>query len=130
MLNPQLDVVVWILVALVLVLLGARAWAVETGAARPGRAPAKVRVLTVASVFAIGGLFTMMWIQGGWLLFDALVNGTDPEAVLYPAAPPADPAAPPPAGPAPADGAPAAPAGAGDAPAPAGGAPAAPPAGG
>jgi hypothetical protein len=127
--NPQLDLVVWVLSGLVLVLLGARAWVVETGHARLSRGSAKVRVLTAASVLAIGGLFVMMWFQGGWLMYDALFKGADPKAVYYsaddpvpqpadPAAPPADPAAPP-AAPAPADGA----------TPPAGGAPA-PPAGG
>jgi hypothetical protein len=123
--DPQLDLVVWILSALVLVLLGARAWAVETSRTRLGRRTTKVRVLTAASALAIAGLFVMMWFQGGWLMYDALFKGTDPKAVYYsaddpvpapaaPAAPPADPAAPP-AAPAPADGA-APPAGGGQAP--------------
>jgi hypothetical protein len=136
MFNPQLDLVIWLVAALLLVLFGVRAWLVETGRARLGRSSAKIRALTVASVLAICGLTVLMWFQGGWLMYDAIFKGTDPQAVYYssddtavPAPPPVDPAAPPvdPAAP-PADPAapPAPPAGGG--PPPAGG-PAAPPAG-
>src|SRR5918999_1830231 len=113
--DPQLDLVLWIVAALVLVLLGARAWVVETGHARLGRRSAKARVLTAASALAIGGVFVMMWFQGGWLMYDAIFKGPEARGFSYggddrvpppadPAAPPADPAAPP-AAPAPADGA-------------------------
>jgi len=150
MFNPQLDLVIWIVAALLLVLFGVRSWLVETGRARMGRTSAKVRVLTVASLAAIGGLTVLMWFQGGWLMYDAIFKGTDPQAVYYssddtavpappidPAAPPVDPAAPPagpPADPAapPADpaGPPVAPAAPAAPPAPPAGGPAAPPAGG
>src|ERR1700754_1396803 len=143
MFNPQLDLVVWLVAALLLVLFGVRSWMVETGRGRLGRRRAKGRALAVASLVAIGGLTVLMWFQGGWLMWDAIFKGTDPQAVYYssddtavPAPPPADPAAPPgdppappgdPAAP-PADPAapPAPPAGGGQPPA---GAPAVPPPG-
>src|ERR1700754_691569 len=101
MFNPQVDLVIWIVAALLLVLFGVRSWLVETGRARMGRTSAKVRVLTVASLAAIGGLTVLMWFQGGWLMYDAIFKGTDPQAVYYSSddtavpAPPIDPAAPP-----------------------------------
>ena len=102
MFNPQLDLVVWLVAALLLVLFGVRSWMVETGRVRLGRSWTKVRAVTVASLVAIGGLTVLMWFQGGWLMWDAIFKGTDPQAVYYssddtavPAPPPADPAAPP-----------------------------------
>jgi hypothetical protein len=132
MINPSLDIWVWVCCAVLLGVLGARAWVVETGQGRLGRTPVQVKVLTGAVVVVIAALFGLLAMQGGVLLVESLVNGTDPSEVYYgsndAADPPAaDPAAPP-AG-APPAGAP--PAGAPPAGAPPAGAPpAAPPAGG
>ncbi|GAA1260152.1 hypothetical protein GCM10009609_23920 [Pseudonocardia aurantiaca] len=114
MIDPALDIWVWVSCLVLLALLGARAWVVETGRGRLGRTPVRVRVLSGGVVLAVIGLFGMLAMQGGVLLFDSIVNGTDPAAVYYgnndaganapapdPAAP-ADPGAQPPAGPAPA----------------------------
>jgi hypothetical protein len=126
MINPAFDIWVWGTAVLFLVLMGARAYAVETGQVRLGRTPTSARVLTVAivlTVVALGGLLAM---QGGTLLFSSIIHHTDPSkipnVVLDPNPPPAappQPAAPQPAAPAPAAPAPAVPQPAAPAPAPA-----------
>jgi hypothetical protein len=81
--NPALDVWVWVASALLLAVLGARAWVVETGQARLGRTPVKVRVMTGAVVVVLVALFGLLAMQGGILLVDSLLSGTDPAAVYY-----------------------------------------------
>ena len=141
--DPRLDVVVWGAVLLLFLVMGARAWAVETAEAGEYRKSARVRVLNGATAFALVLLVGLMAVQGGVALVQAIATRTEPEtfvtvvggddedkdqAVPDPdrgGAPPADPNAPP-----------AGPQGAADPNAPAanpGGAPAgggAPPAGG
>src|SRR4051812_10877520 len=132
--DPALDVWVWILAAVLLVLLGARAWVVETGRRQFGGTPSRVRALTVASGAVLVALITFFMTQGGALLVQAVVTGTDPVAQLGGAdnGPDTDgvqqgaPAGQAPAGQAPAGQAPAGQAPAGQAPAGQGGA--APPA--
>ncbi len=114
MINPAYDVWVWGAAVMFLLLMGARAYAVETGQVRLGRVPTLARVLTAAIVVllvALGGLLAM---QGGNLLFSSIVHHTDPSKIPnvvldpnqpaanpVPAAPqPAAPAAPQPAAPA------------------------------
>jgi hypothetical protein len=105
MFDPALDVWVWVSFVVLLALMGARAWVVETGRARLGRTSMQVRLLSGGVVLAVVGLFGMLAMQGGVLLFDSIVNKTDPSAVYYgrndaAANPPApDPAAPDPAAP-------------------------------
>lgn len=133
MIDERLDIVVWGAVLLVLLLMGARAWAVETAESRHYRTSARVRVLTGATALAIVALVGLMAMQGGIILVQAIATSTEPDdfvTIVRPDgtvdppgdatnAPPPDPNAPP------ADpNAPAAP----DPNAPAGGAPAAPPA--
>lgn len=118
--DRRLDVVVWVCVAVVFVLLGARAWAVETGAVRLHRTPARVKLLTGASAVAITVLVGLLAMQGGILLVQSVITRTDPEDVVTivpaepgeetepedesvaplnpPAVPVPDPAAPPPGG--------------------------------
>lgn len=92
----------WLTFAVLLGLLAARAWVVETGQGRLGRAPAKVRVLTAATVLVLAGLVTLLVVQGGATLVEAIVTGTDPLAITDAEVPgPVDPNAPAP--PAPAD---------------------------
>jgi hypothetical protein len=121
MINPAFDVWVWGTAVVFLLLMGARAYVVETGQVRLGRTPTLARVLTAAivlSVVALGGLLAM---QGGTLLFSSIVHHTDPSkipnVVLDPNQPanpapaaPQQPAAPQPAAPQPAAPRPAAPA--------------------
>jgi hypothetical protein len=121
MINPVFDVWVWGTAVVFLLLMGARAYVVETGQVRLGRTPTLARVLTAAivlSVVALGGLLAM---QGGTLLFSSIVHHTDPSkipnVVLDPNQPanpapaaPQQPAAPQPAAPQPAAPRPAAPA--------------------
>jgi hypothetical protein len=108
MIDPALDGWVWGTAALFLLLLGTRAWLVETGQGRLGRTPAKVQALTGASVVVALGLVVLLTVQGGALLVTSILTGTEPNAAA-----PADPGAPPPvdagapAAPAPAPAAPA-----------------------
>ena len=112
MINPALDIWVWVACLALLAMLGARAWVVETGQGRLGRTPVQVKVLTGGVVVVMAGLFGLLALQGGILLVDSLITGTDPSIAYYgtdegdgggddggadaPADPaPADPAAPP-----------------------------------
>jgi hypothetical protein len=95
MINPAYDVWVWGAAVMFLLLMGARAYAVETGQVRLGRTPTLARVLTAAIVLvlvALGGLLAM---QGGNLLFSSIVHHTDPSkipnVVLDPNQPAANP---------------------------------------
>jgi hypothetical protein len=116
MINPAYDVWVWGAAVLFLLLMGARAYVVETGQVRLGRTPTMARALTGAIVVvlvALGGLLAM---QGGKLLFSSIVHHTDPSQIPnvvldpnQPAAPAVVPAAPQPAAPQPAAPQPAAP---------------------
>ena len=101
MIYERFDVVVWGATLLVFVLLGARAWAVETAGARLYRTASRVRVLTVASWLSLVALLALMGVQGGALLVQSILTRSDPSltAVVVPANPPpaapADPNAPP-----------------------------------
>lgn len=115
MINPAYDVWVWGAGVLFLLLMGARAYVVETGQVRLGGTPTFARVLTVAIflvLVALGGLLAM---QGGIVLYTSIAHHTDPSdipnLVLEPTPTPAvpAPAVPAPAAPAPAAPAPAAP---------------------
>ena len=83
MIDPSLDVWVWVACLVLLALLGARAWVVETGQGRLGRTPVQVRVLSAGVVLAVVGLFGMLAMQGGVLLVDSIVTGTDPSEAYY-----------------------------------------------
>jgi hypothetical protein len=115
--DPALDIWVWILAGVLLVLLGARAWVVETGRRQFGGTPSRVRALTVVSGVVLVAVVTLFFTQAGALLVQAVVTGTDPVAQLGNAdnGPDADGVQqqgnqqPAPAGQAPAGGAPAAP---------------------
>jgi hypothetical protein len=147
MIDPRLDVLVWAGVLLLFLLMGARAWAVETTVARNYRQSARVRALTGAAALAAVSLVGLVAMQGGLAFVQAVATRTDPEtfvtvigdpdntdqAVADPdnqpdlPATPVDPNAPPAGDPGAADpNAPAAPGAGQDAPPPAGGAPAAP----
>lgn len=102
MINPLPDGLVWATVAVFLVLIGARAWVVETGEGRLGRAPAKVRALTGATVGVLVVLVALLAVQGGALLVRSLLTGTEPLPAA-PAAGQAVPGEPVPAAPAPVD---------------------------
>jgi hypothetical protein len=123
MIDPRLDVLVWGAVLLFLLLMGARAWAVETTAARNYRKSARVRALTGATALAFVALVGLVAMQGGVAFVQAVVTRTDPETFVtvvgdedntdqavedpdaqpdQPAAP-ADPNAPPAGAPGPAD---------------------------
>src|SRR3954447_6119907 len=112
MINPAYDVWVWGAGLLFLVLMGVRAYVVETGQVRLGGTPAAARLLTLAIVLVLAGLLGLLAMQGGTLLVSSIVNHTDPSqipnVVLDPVPAPAPAApAPAPAVPAPAPAAPA-----------------------
>ncbi|TWF81604.1 hypothetical protein FHX44_117549 [Pseudonocardia hierapolitana] len=82
MIDPRLDILVWAAVLLLLLLMGARAWAVETTAARHYRKSARVRVLNGATAVAFVALVGLMAMQGGVVLVQAIATRTDPETFV------------------------------------------------
>lgn len=82
MIDPRLDLLVWGAVLLLFLLMGMRAWAVETTAARHYRKSARVRLLNGATAVALVGLVGLMAMQGGVLLVQAIVTRTDPETFV------------------------------------------------
>src|SRR3954449_1911195 len=80
--DPALDPWVWILAAVLLVLLGTRAWVVETGRRQFGGTPSRGGALTWASGVVLVALTTLFMTQAGALLVQAVVTGTDPVAQL------------------------------------------------
>ncbi|MCF7549021.1 MULTISPECIES: hypothetical protein [Pseudonocardia] len=102
-LDPSFDRWVWLSFFGLLVVLGVRAWVVESSRGRLTRTPGRIRALTGASVVMVCLVAGMLWIQGGQQVFDAVVHRTDPvtglpldqpRPVVAPNAPPADPNAP------------------------------------
>ena len=59
------DAWVWASLGLLLALLGARAWVVETGHATLGRTPVKVKVLTGACGLAVALVVGLVAVNGG-----------------------------------------------------------------
>ena len=76
MINPAYDVWVWSAGLLFLLLMGVRAYVVETGQARLGGTPAVARLLTVAIFLVLVGLGGLLAMQGGTLLVSSIVNHT------------------------------------------------------
>jgi hypothetical protein len=113
---------VWVSLGLLLALLGARAWVVETGHATLGRTPVKVKVLTGACGLAVALVVGLVTANGGarlvWMVLHpveaqaqqdaakAAERAAKASAALAPAAPAP---APTPAAPAPTPAAPAPP---------------------
>jgi hypothetical protein len=81
--NPAQDIWVWLIFALFLVVVAARAWVVETGQGRLGRTPVKVKLLTATSVLVLVGLMSLIAVQGGALLVESVLTGTDPATKVY-----------------------------------------------
>ncbi len=79
MIDERLDMLVWGAALLFLLLMGARAWAVETAEARHYRTSARVRVLTGATGSALVALAGLMAMQGGITFAQAVVTSTDPQ---------------------------------------------------
>ncbi|MGZ8750271.1 MAG: hypothetical protein ACXWYP_05250 [Pseudonocardia sp.] len=104
---------VWVSFGLLLVLLGARAWVVETGHATLGRTPVKVKVLTGACGVAVALVVGLVAANGGARLVYLVLHPEVAQA-LEDAENAADastaPAAPAPAAPAPQTAPPSAPA--------------------
>lgn len=68
------DAWVWVSVGLLLALLGARAWVVETGHATLGRTPVKVKVLTGACGLAVALVVGLLAANGGARLVYLVLN--------------------------------------------------------
>src|SRR5690606_31389086 len=62
--DKRLDILVWSAALLLLLLLGARAWAVETAGAKHYRTLARVRVLTGAVWVSLAVLLGLLGMQG------------------------------------------------------------------
>jgi len=92
MIDPSHDVWVWATGALLLMLLAARAWVVETGRARLGRTSRQVKTLTGASAVVLLGLVVLLGMQGGAVLVSSIVHKTDPSTAFYGPAGPVAPA--------------------------------------
>jgi hypothetical protein len=80
--DPALDKWVWILLVVLFVLLGVRAWVVETGRRQFGGTPSRVRALTVASGVVLVALTTLFMTQAGALLVQSVITRGDPVAQL------------------------------------------------
>ncbi|MBW0104210.1 hypothetical protein [Pseudonocardia sp. KRD291] len=96
-------VLTWLVLALVLVLFGARAWVVETNRGRLTTAGATQRGLTWAVAASVALLVVMAMVNGGLTLTGLLINGEAETGTPSDSAPvvsqqaPAAPAAPAPA---------------------------------
>lgn len=75
------DVGVWGALGLVLVLLGVRAWVVETGHATLGRTPVKVKVLTGACALAVAVVVGAVAADGGVQLVGLLLDPVKAKAL-------------------------------------------------
>jgi hypothetical protein len=100
------DAWVWASCGLLLALLGARAWVVETGHATLGRTPVKVKVLTAACGVALAGVVGLLAVNGGARLVYLVLNPDiaraleDARDAEVPTTAPTAPAAPAPVAPA------------------------------
>jgi hypothetical protein len=108
------DAWVWASFGLLLALLGARAWVVETGHATLGRTPVKVKVLTAACGLAVALVAGLVAANGGARLVYLVLNPEVAQALedaenTGATTTPATPATPAPAEPAPASAPPSAP---------------------
>jgi hypothetical protein len=97
------DAWVWAAFGLLLALLGARAWVVETGHATLGRTPVKVKVLTGACGLAVALVVGLVAANGGARLVYLVLHPEVAQALedAENAAPTTAPPAPDPAAPAP-----------------------------
>jgi hypothetical protein len=80
--DPALDVWVWITAAVFLGVLGARAWVVETGQRQLGGTPTRVRTLTLVAGVVLTVLLVLFMTQAGALLLRSLTTGTDPISLI------------------------------------------------
>lgn len=103
------DLWAWSALGLLLALLGIRAWVVESGHAKLGRTPVKVKVLTGACVLGAVVLVGLVTVDGGSYLLWLLLHPDEARAIQEAArvaeeaartaatAPPTAPLPPPPA---------------------------------
>lgn len=80
--DPGRDVLVYLALVLFLGMLGARAWVRETGHRQFGGTPTKVRALSIGTGVAGALLVGLVFLQGGAVMVQALLTGTDPIAIL------------------------------------------------
>ncbi len=72
---------VWVSLGLLLALLGARAWVVETGHATLGRTPVKVTVLTGACGLAVALVVGLVTVNGGARLVYLVLHPAEAQAL-------------------------------------------------
>ena len=72
---------VWASLGLLLALLGARAWVVETGHATLGRTPVKVKVLTGACGLAVALVVGLVTVNGGARLVYLVLHPAEAQAL-------------------------------------------------
>ena len=80
--DPGRDVLVYLALVLFLGMLGARAWVRETGHRQFGGTPAEVRALSIGTGVTGALLVGLVFLQGGAVMVEALLTGTDPIAIL------------------------------------------------
>jgi hypothetical protein len=80
--DPRLDAVVWGALLLLFLVMGARAWAVETAEAGQYRKSARVRMMNGATAFALVLLVGLMAMQGGVALVQAIATRTEPDTFV------------------------------------------------
>ncbi|MCE3550058.1 hypothetical protein LWC33_01140 [Pseudonocardia sp. RS11V-5] len=99
--DPAFDKWVWLSFLALLVVLGVRAWVVESSRGRLERTPTRVRALTAASVCVVAVVVALLTVQGGQQVVHSVLTRTDPVTGLpldkpqQPAPAAADPNAPP-----------------------------------
>lgn len=72
-----LDVWTWAMFGALLVVMGIRAWVVETGTSRYNIRSAPERMLTAVAVILVLTLVVLVAINGGLQLFEMLISGAD-----------------------------------------------------
>jgi hypothetical protein len=80
--DPRLDAVVWGALLLLFLVMGARAWAVETAEAGQYRKSARVRMMNGATAVALVLLVGLMAMQGGVALVQAIATRTEPDTFV------------------------------------------------
>jgi TRAP-type C4-dicarboxylate transport system permease small subunit len=76
--DPAFDKWVWLSFLGLLIVLGVRAWVVESSRGRVERTPTRVRALTAASVCVVAVVVALLAIQGGRQAVHSVLTRTDP----------------------------------------------------
>ncbi|WP_181783959.1 hypothetical protein, partial [Pseudonocardia pini] len=77
-LDPAFDKWVWLSFAGLLVVLGIRAWVVESSRTRLASSAGRIRTLTAASAGMVVVVVALLWVQGGQQVMNSVLNRVDP----------------------------------------------------